>query len=81
MALSLAAQRSRKMFAFNDSAAAAAAAAAAMTIREDEAAAVVPSSAADSNLTRTAQLEDAVQLMLDSWRYQVKYCACLWDGR
>ena len=77
MALSLAAQRSRKMFAFNDSAAAAAA----MTIREDEAAAVVPSSAADSNLTRTAQLEEAVQLMLDSWRYQVKYCACLWDGR
>ena len=74
MALSLAAQRSRKMFAFNDSAAAAAAA---ITIREDEAAAVVPSSAADSNLTRTAQLEDAVQLMLDSWRYQVKYCACL----
>ena len=55
------------MFAFNDSAAAAAA----ITIGEAEAAADVAAEGAVSNLTRTAQLEDGVQQLLDSWRYQV----------
>ena len=55
------------MFAFNDSAAAA------ITIGEAEAADAAPAAAAavSNNLTRTAQLEDGVQQLLDSWRYQV----------
>ena len=54
------------MFAFNDSAAAA------ITIGEAEAdAAPAAAAAVSNNLTRTAQLEDGVQQLLDSWRYQV----------
>ena len=66
------------MYAFNDSAAAAitisetAAAVEADPAAVMAAAASVASEAVSSpNLTRTAQLEEGVQQLLDSWRYQV----------
>ena len=73
------------MFAFNDSAAAAAITIGGEAAVSETAAAVeadpaavmaaaasVASEAVSSpNLTRTAQLEEGVQQLLDSWRYQV----------
>ena len=65
------------MYAFNDSAAAAITISETATMEADPAAvmaaaASVASEAVSSpNLTRTAQLEEGVQALLDSWRYQV----------
>ena len=59
------------MFAFNDSAAAAAAAAITIGEAADAPAGADVAVAVLNNLTRTAQLEDGVQQLLDRWRFQV----------
>ena len=69
------------MYAFNDSAVSAAitiggeAAVSETAAVEADPAAVMAAAASEAvsspNLTRTAQLEEGVQQLLDSWRYQV----------
>ena len=66
------------MYAFNDSAAAAITISETAAAVEADPAAVMAAAASmaseavsSPNLTRTAQLEEGVQALLDSWRYQV----------